>query len=50
MHSEKPIWVTCAGMILLANEANKTKKGGQELIGGLDITVNRNQFGSQVSR
>ncbi|CAG8531556.1 11382_t:CDS:2, partial [Racocetra fulgida] len=25
-----------------------TKKGGQSLIGGLDITVNRNEFGSQI--
>ncbi|RUP43065.1 PdxT/SNO family [Jimgerdemannia flammicorona] len=44
----KPTWGTCAGMILLANEASKTKKGGQQLLGGLDIAVNRNQFGSQV--
>ncbi|RUS21285.1 PdxT/SNO family [Endogone sp. FLAS-F59071] len=43
----KPTWGTCAGMILLANEASKTKKGGQQLLGGLDIAVNRNQFGSQ---
>ncbi|CAG8556055.1 8793_t:CDS:2 [Funneliformis caledonium] len=48
VRSGKPTWGTCAGMILLANEANKTKKGGQSLIGGLDITVNRNQFGSQI--
>ncbi len=40
VRSEKPTWGTCAGMILLANEANKVKKGGQDLIGGLDITVN----------
>ncbi|RIB02038.1 PdxT/SNO family [Gigaspora rosea] len=45
----KPTWGTCAGMILLANKANKTKKGGQSLIGGLDITVNRNEFGSQIN-
>lgn len=45
---QKPTWGTCAGMILLANEANNTKKGGQKLLGGLDIRVNRNQFGSQV--
>jgi 5'-phosphate synthase pdxT subunit len=35
-------------MILLSDEANRIKKGGQELIGGLHITVNRNQFGGQV--
>ncbi|KAK6519568.1 hypothetical protein TWF281_003392 [Arthrobotrys megalospora] len=44
----KPVWGTCAGMILLAEEANRTKKGGQELIGGLDVRVKRNHFGSQV--
>jgi len=36
-------------MILLAEEANRVKKGGQELIGGLDVRVNRNHFGRQVS-
>lgn len=35
-------------MILLAEAANRTKKGGQELIGGLDVRVNRNHFGRQV--
>ncbi len=35
-------------MILLAESANRTKKGGQELIGGLDVRVNRNHFGRQV--
>lgn len=34
-------------MILLAESANRTKKGGQELIGGLDVRVNRNHFGRQ---
>ncbi|KAI8074204.1 PdxT/SNO family [Gongronella butleri] len=43
----KPTWGTCAGMIMLADEATSTKKGGQELLGGLRICVNRNQFGSQ---
>ena len=44
----KPTWGTCAGLILLAESANRTKKGGQDLIGGLDIRVNRNHFGRQV--
>lgn len=44
----KPTWGTCAGLILLAESANRTKKGGQELIGGLDVRVNRNHFGRQV--
>lgn len=35
-------------MILLAEAANSTKKGGQELIGGLDVRVNRNHFGRQI--
>ena len=34
-------------MILLAESANRTKKGGQELLGGLDVRVNRNHFGRQ---
>merc|ERR1711939_948937 len=44
----KPTWGTCAGLILLAEAANATKKGGQELIGGLDVRVNRNHFGRQI--
>lgn len=46
--SRKPTWGTCAGLILLAESANRTKKGGQELIGGLDVRVNRNHFGRQI--
>ncbi|KAI5814454.1 pyridoxine [Pyronema omphalodes] len=46
--SRRPTWGTCAGMILLAESANRTKVGGQELIGGLDVRVNRNHFGRQV--
>lgn len=44
----KPTWGTCAGLILLSEAANRTKKGGQDLIGGLDIRSNRNHFGRQV--
>lgn len=44
----KPTWGTCAGLILLSESANRTKRGGQELIGGLDVRVNRNHFGRQV--
>ncbi|KAF3767195.1 hypothetical protein M406DRAFT_39043 [Cryphonectria parasitica EP155] len=46
--SQKPTWGTCAGLILLAEQANATKKGGQELIGGLDVRVHRNHFGRQI--
>ena len=44
----RPIWGTCAGLILLADRAEGQKQGGQPLIGGLDVTVNRNYFGRQV--
>ncbi|KAI1608796.1 glutamine amidotransferase [Exophiala viscosa] len=44
----KPTWGTCAGLILLSESANSTKRGGQDLIGGLDVRVNRNHFGRQV--
>ncbi|RPB02120.1 SNO glutamine amidotransferase, partial [Choiromyces venosus 120613-1] len=44
----RPTWGTCAGMILLSEAANRTKKGGQALIGGLSVRVNRNHFGRQV--
>lgn len=44
----KPVWGTCAGLILLAESANKSKSSGQELIGGLDVRVQRNYFGRQV--
>ncbi|RIK44498.1 MAG: pyridoxal 5'-phosphate synthase glutaminase subunit PdxT [Chloroflexi bacterium] len=43
-----PTWGTCAGMILLAERATNQKQGGQPLLGGLEVTVNRNYFGRQV--
>ncbi|MEZ4715200.1 MAG: hypothetical protein R2851_03800 [Caldilineaceae bacterium] len=42
----RPIWER-AGMILLAAYTGQ-KQGGQPLLGGLDVTVNRNYFGRQV--
>jgi 5'-phosphate synthase pdxT subunit len=48
----KPIWGTCAGMILLAEQCIGTSaviQDGQALIGGMNICVARNYFGSQVS-
>ena len=48
VHSGRPTWGTCAGMILLAERATGQKRGGQTLLGGLDVTVNRNYFGRQV--
>ncbi|KAF2288800.1 hypothetical protein GH714_014254 [Hevea brasiliensis] len=44
----KPVWGTCAGLIFLADKAIGQKTGGQELIGGIDCTVHRNYFGSQI--
>lgn len=48
----KPTWGTCAGMILLAEQCVGTSAvitNGQSLIGGVDICVCRNYFGSQIS-
>ena len=45
---QKPVWGTCAGAILLARWVENAKKGGQELLSGLSVSVARNGFGSQV--
>lgn len=45
--SEKPIWGTCAGLILLAR-CIENGKAGQKLLGGMDIQVKRNAFGRQL--
>ena len=44
----KAIWGTCAGLILLANKV-EGKIEGQHNIGGLNITIRRNHFGSQMN-
>eukprot|EP01147_Barroeca_monosierra_P009526 gene9526-1760_t len=52
----KPVFVggcnrvkgTCAGLIVLADESKHMKEGGQPLIGGLKVLVDRNHFGSQL--
>lgn len=54
VHSDnnKPTWGTCAGMILLAERCVGTSAvitKGQSLIGGMDLLVCRNYFGSQIS-
>lgn len=33
---------------MLSNQASHIKMGGQELVGGLSVTVERNAFGSQI--
>ena len=48
VHGGHPTWGTCAGMIMLAERASGQKEGGQTLLGGLDVTVNRNHFGRQL--
>lgn len=42
-----PMYGTCAGLILLADRITDGIVG-QETFGGLDVTVRRNAFGSQV--
>lgn len=46
----KPMYGTCAGMILLARaiEAGTGERGGQPTLGLLDIVAARNAFGRQV--
>ncbi len=45
--SGRPLWGTCAGMILLAKEA-VDGTSDQPLLGLMDMTVRRNAFGRQV--
>jgi pyridoxal 5'-phosphate synthase pdxT subunit len=48
-HSGKPIWGTCAGMILLARDVDEQGRAQhQPLLELMDITVRRNAFGSQL--
>jgi 5'-phosphate synthase pdxT subunit len=42
---ERPVFGTCAGLIMLAKH---TTEGGQTLLGLMDVTVRRNAFGRQV--
>lgn len=42
-----PMFGTCAGMIMLANQVLDARPD-QETIGGLDVVVRRNAFGRQV--
>lgn len=48
--AQKPIWGTCAGMILLAQRITEgEKRGGQPLLRLMDIGVVRNAFGRQIN-
>ena len=42
-----PMYGSCAGMIMLADRVQDAR-ADQETIGGIDMTVRRNAFGSQV--
>jgi 5'-phosphate synthase pdxT subunit len=42
-----PVWGTCAGLIMLADTV-LDGIDGQQSLGGLDISVRRNAFGSQL--
>lgn len=42
-----PVFGTCAGLIMLADRL-EDGIAGQETLGGLDVTVQRNAFGSQL--
>jgi 5'-phosphate synthase pdxT subunit len=45
--AELPVFGTCAGMILLADDLLDAR-ADQETLGGIDMTVRRNAFGRQV--
>jgi 5'-phosphate synthase pdxT subunit len=45
--SKRPLWGTCAGMILMAKEVVDSAPG-QPTLGLMDIVVRRNAFGRQV--
>lgn len=47
VHSQKPTYGTCAGMIMLADRILEGTED-QETLGGLDVVVRRNAFGRQV--
>jgi len=45
----KPVWGTCAGMIVLARDVDsETRARSQPLLGLMDLSVTRNAFGSQL--
>jgi 5'-phosphate synthase pdxT subunit len=47
VRSGLPVYGSCAGMILLAREV-RDGRPEQQTVGGLDVAVRRNAFGSQV--
>jgi 5'-phosphate synthase pdxT subunit len=47
IRSGLPVYGTCAGLIMLADRV-RDSIGGQQTLGGLDVTVRRNAFGTQT--
>lgn len=48
-NSGRPVWGTCAGMILLAHDVDEdTRARSQPLLGLMDLKVRRNAFGTQL--
>lgn len=46
----KPVWGTCAGLVMMAKHGDgDISKTGQELLGIMDVTVDRNAFGRQIN-
>jgi pyridoxal 5'-phosphate synthase pdxT subunit len=43
-----PLWGTCAGAILMANQIAEGRPAGQPALALMDITARRNAFGSQL--
>ncbi len=47
--TQRPIWGTCAGLILLAQEVDEDTRGKEQpLLRLMDLRVRRNAFGSQL--
>lgn len=44
----KPVFGTCAGLILLSNQITGHSKAGQTTLGGIDVTTDRNAYGRQT--
>lgn len=49
VHTGRPVFGTCAGLILLSDAIHSASQCGQTLITGLHITANRNHYGTQSS-
>lgn len=47
--TKKPVWGTCAGIIMLSEEITNQKRHGQVNFGGLNIKIERNYFGRQIN-